>query len=307
MSVATRPMDCIPVADPAPVRNLAGIGFAMLGLFLFAANNVAMKALVGRYPPGEMVMIRSVVSLAYLLPLMRVRDIVAIWRTSRPALHVLRVAISAVEVTCYFTALTVLPLADITVFYLATPIYVTALSTVLLGERVGWRRWAAVIVGFGGVLIALNPSADALSRPALIGFAGGVLFALVVVTTRGLRGTPNRMLVTLQLGAILIASLAMADGRWRLPEWRDLLLLMGVGTISVLGYISFNHSLRIAPASVVSPFQYTSILWAGLFGYAVFGDLPKPSVVLGAAVIVAAGLFILLRERARAAASPRHT
>jgi drug/metabolite transporter (DMT)-like permease len=278
-----------------PVGHLRGIGFALLGLFLFAMTNAAMKWVMATYPVSEALAARSAVTLLYLAPLVRVSDVVELRR--RLPRHLLRMMTSALEMTCFFTAVTALPLADASVFYLATPIYVTALSPWLLGETVGWRRWVAVIVGFLGVLIALHPSREALSAPALVALCGGMLFAVVVIMTRGLRGTSNRMLIATQIGAVLLVALARAGSDWVVPTFWDAALMVATGTVSLLAYAAFNHSLRVTPASVVAPFQYSSIIWAMLSGYMIFGEIPGAATLMGAAVIVGAGLFILWRER----------
>ena len=116
----------------------------------------------------------------------------------RPGLQALRALLSTVEVAAFFWAVAYLPLADVVTFYLAGPIYVTALSVILLGEHVGWRRWTAVIVGFIGVLIALRPSAASFAWPALITLAGSVFFALLMIITRMVRGTSDAVLVGTQ-------------------------------------------------------------------------------------------------------------
>ncbi len=240
--------------EPAPgpsapsTGHLKGIGFALLGLFLFAANNALMKSVVARFPVSEALAIRSAVSIVWLLPLLRAADLATVRRT-RPGLHALRALISAGEMTCFFVAVSFLPLADVSVLYLATPIYVTALSPFLLKEHVGWRRWAAVLVGFAGVLVALHPDRGTFSAASLVALAGGVLFAFVVITTRGLRATPNRVLIAAQLGGALLVSLAMADRRWHPPGWADCGQLALTGTLSVLGYAAFNRTrLRSARA-----------------------------------------------------------
>jgi S-adenosylmethionine uptake transporter len=246
-----------------------------------------------------MIAFRSVFSLLLLAPFLRVGDFRDALRSSSPSLHLLRMTMSALEMTCFFFAVSVLPLADASTLYLAVPIYVTAMSPFLLGERVGWRRWVAVIVGFAGVLIALQPTREVISPAAMIAVAGAIMFSLVVVTTRKLRGASNTVLIALQLLAALVVSLVLANGSWTAPRWADLAVLLFGSVISVTGYAAFNQSLRVAPASVVTPFQYTSLIWAALFGYFLFDEVPSPATWIGAAVIVGAGLFIFWRERTK--------
>jgi drug/metabolite transporter (DMT)-like permease len=156
-----------------------------------------------------------------------------------------------------------------------------------------------VIVGFAGVLIALQPTREVISPAAMIAVAGAIMFSLVVVTTRKLRGASNTVLIALQLLAALVVSLVLANGSWTAPRWADLAVLLFGSVISVTGYAAFNQSLRVAPASVVTPFQYTSLIWAALFGYFLFDEVPSPATWIGAAVIVGAGLFIFWRERTK--------
>ena len=175
---------------------LAGIGFMLVAVFLFALNSAAGKWLVAKYPVGEFMLIRSSFTLLFLSPFIWHAGRAAFANAPRPGLQVLRVVLASLEVAMFFWAVSYLPLADTTTFYLAGPIYVTALSVLLLRERVGWRRWTAVLVGFTGVVIALRPSSSSFTLPALIALAGSVIYALVMITTRMLRQTNDIMLMT---------------------------------------------------------------------------------------------------------------
>src|SRR5437868_8606499 len=166
---------------------LVGIGFMLMAVFLFALNSAAGKWLVARYPVGEFMLIRSSFTLLFLGPFIWHAGRAAFANVPRPGLQVPRVVLSALEVAMFFWAVSYLPLADTVTFYLAGPIYVTALSVVLLREHVGWRRFTAVLVGFLGVLLALRPSAATLTLPACIALLGSVFFALLMIVTRQLR------------------------------------------------------------------------------------------------------------------------
>ena len=194
-------------------------------------------------------------------------------------------------------------------FYLAGPIYVTALSVVLLGEKVGWRRWIAVIVGFIGVLLALRPSAASLTLPALIALTGSLFFALLMIATRLLRDTPNTVLIAGQLGGTLLFGAVLAPFGWVTPSPRDLALLSLFGVFSIIALACVNRSLKLAAASVVAPYQYTLIVWAIVLGYWVFADVPDGFTLAGAVIIVIAGLYIFWREQSKGdeqAAPPLH-
>ena len=170
-----------------------------------------------------------------------------------------------------------LPLADAITFYLAGPIYVTALSALLLKEQVGWRRWAAVLVGFLGVVIALRPSAASLTLPALIALAGSVCFALLMIVTRMLRDTHDTVLMSTQMASTFAFGAVAAPLSWVTPSLYDLMFLSGFGAVSVVALFSINRSLKLAPASVVVPYQYTMLVWAILLGYWCSATCPTAS------------------------------
>jgi len=174
-----------------PVRGnvLAGIGFMLLSVMLFSLSGAIGKWLVAAYPIGQTLLIRSVVALVLLAPFLWRAGLVAFTTAPRPLLQVLRATISTIEIVCFFWSVAYLPLADVITFYLAVPIYVTALAPFALNENVGWRRWAAVLIGFAGVLLALKPSTAALTAPALVALAGSLLYAVSLIITRVLRNT----------------------------------------------------------------------------------------------------------------------
>jgi drug/metabolite transporter (DMT)-like permease len=276
---------------------VAGIGLMLAGVFLFSVNDVLGKWLVATYAVGQILLIRSAAALLLLAPLIWRIGATAYAQIRRPGLQALRVTFGTLEVALFYWAVTYLPLADVVTYYLAGPIYVTALSALLLREHVGWRRWAAVLVGFGGVLIALQPTPATLSWPALIALGGSVLYALLLVTTRSLRGTPDVVMVSTQIAGNFAFGLATAGFGWVTPSARDFLLLGLLGVVAMGALTCINRSLRLAPASVVVPYQYTMIVWAVIFGYLVFGDAVQPHTIAGAVIIVAAGIFIFVREQ----------
>jgi drug/metabolite transporter (DMT)-like permease len=212
-------------------------------------------------------------------------------------LQILRLLLATAEVVMFFWAVRYLPLADIVTFYLAGPIYVTALSAIFLGEKVGRRRWTAVVVGFVGVLIALQPSPATFSLPALIALTGSASYALLMIVTRYLRGTSDIVMASGQITTTVMFGAATASVGWVTPSLLDFFLMVWLGVIATFGLMSVNRSLKLAPASVVVPYQYTMIIWAVIFGYSVFGDQPQIHTLIGAAIIVAAGLYIFWREQ----------
>ncbi|GGC46480.1 DMT family transporter [Chelatococcus reniformis] len=278
--------------------HATGILFMLAGVFLFAINDVAAKWLLGSYGIGQVILIRTVVAMAILAPLL-VRAGLAPWRTApKPGLQVLRALFSTLEIVLFYAAVIYLPVADAVTFYLASPIYVTILAALLLGERGDLVRWLAVAAGFVGVLIAMEPSRASISWPAVIVILGSLIFSGLMILTRYLRGTSDLVLVTsTNIGLLLVGVLALPFGGWVTPPSGDLLLLAGVGVIALAAHMSVNRSLKFAPASTVVPYQYLLIVWALIFGYLVFGDQPRLATLAGAVLIIAAGLVIFVREQ----------
>jgi drug/metabolite transporter (DMT)-like permease len=283
--------------------RLAGIALMLVAVCMFAFGDTLGKYIVATYSVGQLMLLRACAALALLAP--------SIWRQrhefrriERPWLQLLRILLSTFEIAAFFLATVYLPLADVVTYYLATPIFVTALSAIFLREQVGWRRWSAILVGFCGVLIALRPSAQTISWPAMIALAGSLAFSCSLLTTRMLRATPDIVLASAQFAGGLIFGFVVAPIGWVTPSWGSLGLFFAAGAISVCALLCVNRSLKLAPASTVVPYQYTMILWAVMFGYVVFGDVPSLPMALGAIIIIGAGLYIFLRERALGRVEP---
>jgi drug/metabolite transporter (DMT)-like permease len=276
--------------------RLAGIGLMLLSISMFSFGDALGKYMVATYSVGQLLWLRACAALVVLLPM--------VWRQrakfaslERPWLQLLRVVLSTLEVAAFFLATVYLPLADVVTYYLACPIIVTALSAIVLREPVGWRRWSAILIGFCGVLIALRPSSQTVSWPALIALGGSTSFAVLMLITRMLRATPDIVLASSQFIGTFLLGAAMSPFGWVTPSFASLGLFAAAGCISVSALLCVNRSLKLAPASVVVPYQYSMIVWAVMFGYLVFGDVPSAATIAGAAIIIGAGFYIYLRER----------
>jgi drug/metabolite transporter (DMT)-like permease len=290
-------MSVLRLASGLNNATLIGIGLALFSVFLFTINNALGKLTVATLPIGEFMFLRSLVSIVWLAPFC--------WRAGRaqfraapkPGLQLLRVVTSIAEIATFYWAARHLPLADILIFWLAAPIYVTALSALLLGEKVGWRRWTAVLVGFFGVILVMRPSAASITWPALVGFLGGVLFAGGIMLTRFLRDTADIVLLTINVSGLLLAGLVTLPFAFAIPTPRESAILLAMGTFAVIGSLYFIRALRLAPASVIAPYKNTALVWGALSGYLIFGEVPDMIAIVGAAIIVGASLYIFLRER----------
>src|SRR6195952_4025383 len=276
--------------------RLAGIALMLVGVSMFAFGDALGKVLVATYPVSELLLLRAAVPLAILLTLI-CRQRAVLPRLERPWLQLLRMGLSTAEVAAFFVAVVYLPLADVITYYLACPIFVTALSAIILREHVGWRRWSAVVVGFCGVLIALQPSAQTISWPAMIALGGSLSFALLMLITRSLRATPDIVLAATQFAGTLVFGAVLAPFGWITPNPATLAFFILAGCVSVCALLCVNRALKLARASVVVPYQYSMIVWAVIYGYLVFGDVPSAATIVGAAIIIAAGLYIFMREQ----------
>ncbi|MFN3937531.1 MAG: DMT family transporter [Gemmobacter sp.] len=285
-------------AGPSRLSPAAlGILVMLAAMFLFSLNDAMGKWLVATYTVGQVLLIRSAAALVVLAPFLRGAPVM---RIERPGLQAVRAAFTTAEVFCFYWAVQFLPLADVMTYWLAAPIYVAAAAPFLLGERVGPLRWTAIAIGFVGVLIALEPFGGGSGHlgATVVALIGSGCFAALMLSGRALRGTPDQTLVFWQTMGALIAGAVLAPFGWVKPTLLDFGLLALLGIVAMAAHVMVNRALKLADAAVVAPFQYTLLLWAVILGWIFFGDVPRPMMLAGAAVIVAAGLFIFFRERA---------
>lgn len=275
---------------------LAGMLLMLFGDFLFSLNDAMGKWLVASFSVGQVLVIRSFGAFLILAPMIARQDKAALFRLEQPSLQLLRVVMATVDVALFYAAVTYLPLADVMTFYMAGPIYVAAISHFFLGERIGWRRWLAVLVGFIGVLIALRPSAAMFSWPSFFGLGGSLAFALTLVLGRRLRQTGDATLVAWQTIGALAAGLVLSIGNWRSVSVLDIGAMLALGIVAGSAHMLITRSLKLAPASLLAPLQYSLLIWAIVLGFVFFGDIPDAQIIIGSVIIVLAGLFIFHRK-----------
>lgn len=274
---------------------LIGIALMLAGCFMFALNDAIGKWMVASFSVGQVLVIRSVGAFFVLGPMLSRQPLSALYRVDRPSLHVLRVIFATADTALFYAAVVYLPLADVMTFYMAGPIYVTALSHFLLHERIGWRRWVAVLIGFIGVVIALRPSSQMLSWPSIFALTGSLSLSISMMLNRVLRSTSDATLVTWQTFGALIGGALLTIGAWRSFTIGELIAMLLLGVVACVAHLLMTRSLKLASASVLAPLQYTLLLWAIVFGWAFFGDFPDVQTLIGASIIVIAGLFIFHR------------
>lgn len=297
--------DAVSAVSPA-----AGILLALAAFALFTGMDVAIKLLGGRYHLLQVLFLNALFALATVLVVGALRVGPRRMRTSRARLHALRWFVSVGSAAALFWCFPRMPLADVYAIVFTAPLLITALSVPLLGERVGWRRWTAVAVGFGGVLVILDPGGGVLSAPALVALLAAVCHALNMImvrliAARGGADEPVEMLGVVAHALTVAAAAGLMPLVWVTPSPPDLALFAAAGIIAGSGFMLLALAFRSAPAATVAPFQYSQMLYGVLAGLLVFGDAPGPRVLLGATIVAASGLYVLARERRRTAPAAR--
>jgi drug/metabolite transporter (DMT)-like permease len=221
-------------------------------------------------------------------------------RTRRFWLQSARSLLLVVEIGLFILTITVLPLAEVHAILAVTPLLVTALSVPLLGERVGMRRWSAIGVAFVGMLIILRPGFGAVHPMALVALLCALMFALYQILTRIVSRDDPPMTTLFYTALVGVIGLTMVGPfYWTPPDLFGWLLFGLVALLGASGHFLLIKALQLAPASVLQPYSYTTLIWATLVGFAAFGNLPDLATVAGGAVIAASGIYTFARERAR--------
>lgn len=258
--------------------------------------------------PGQVTFYRFFFQLVCMLPLLATVAGRSAFSAKRPWMNLLRGALHGAASLLFFAAVKYMPLADVFAIYFVEPFMLTALSALFLGDKVGWRRWLAIVIGFVGAMIVIQPSFEIFGLKALLPVACAFLFALYLFMNRavGEADSPMTMQVMAGVGGTLFmsvtllagASAAIADFEPSLPaSTLGLVLLLILGSISGYAHMLVVRAFRLAPLSLLAPFQYFEIISATVLGYAIFGDFPNLSKWIGIAIIVSSGLFIIWRER----------
>jgi drug/metabolite transporter (DMT)-like permease len=280
------------------------VAFILTSSALFAALNAVVKLLSARLGPLEIAFFRQFFSLVPVSILLARQGGLAMLRTQRPVGHLFRGLIGNAAMIVFFLSVAWLPLADATALSFSSPLFVTALAAPLLGEAVGVVRWCAVAVGFVGVVVITNPSGGLFSHGesagAALGVVAGFMSALMMITIRQLGRTepPVRTVFFFATIGSVVFGLILPFF-WVHPTGWEWLGLAGVGLLGGLSQLTMTQAYRHAPAATLAPFNYISIVWSTIFGYALWGDLPSMRVVTGAGIVITSGLFIVYRETRR--------
>ncbi len=274
-----------------------GIVYMIGATIVFAASSAASKWLVASYPIGEVLFTRTAVALVTCALFILPQTGLAVFRTQRLRHHVMRSVSQGFSQTFLLIAFSLMPLAGAIAINFSAPLFTTLVSALLLKEAVGPARWAALLVGFCGVLIVANPGTETFQIGAAFALANAVLYGSVTVGVRGMTATESAETLTLYQLALLTALFAlMLPLGWAAPTSVDAGWIIFSGVSNAVGQYWWTRALHLAPASAVAPFFYLSLVWASILGFAIWGEVPTLPLVIGSAVVVASGLFLLWRE-----------
>jgi drug/metabolite transporter (DMT)-like permease len=300
-------------------QALTGILFAAGGALIFSVNDVAIKFLSDDYALHQVILIRAFVAMTFLLTVIHLSK--RGWSqvaTSRPGTHLLRVGIVMVSNVTFFVGLAAMDLADAVAVAYVSPIVITLLSIVFLGEKVGPRRWAAVVVGMVGVVVMLRPGAGVIQPAAILVLVSAVLYASGNLLARHMGGTESAMTLSfyVQAGFIVISTamgLWVGDGHlatddklwaflfrpWIWPPLADWPVFLATGLSVGIGGLMVTQAYRTSEAGLIAPFEYVGMPAAIFWGLVVFGTFPDAVSWVGIALICGSGLYVIWRETVR--------
>jgi len=282
-------------------RPVLGIGCKLAATLLFAVMFAAIRWLGPLFPVGEIVFFRSVLGAVVVVSAALATGGPSLLVTSNIRSHALRSSAGTIAMFCNFAAYTLLPLADATAIGFAAPLFVVMMAALFLAERVHVIRWSAVVLGFAGVILIAGPEAG-LSRSAFYGalfaLSGAALQGIAMILIRRMSAYEHSITIAFyfMLTSAAVSVLTAWSG-WQLPHASEWAVLLLTGIAGGIGQLFLSFSYRYSEASVLAPFDYAAMIWAVILGYFVFGELPAPQVWIGGAIVIAAGLLILWRER----------
>lgn len=281
-------------------RATAGIVCVSTGILLFSTYNALGKWLAADYSPWQIMFFRGFFGLIPALVYGLAVEGGRVLRSRHPRLQVLRAALGFGSNLFFIFAYREMPLADAVAIGYAAPIFIVILSVPLLSERVGPQRAWAALVGFAGVIMISPPGAGLFSAGTLYALAGTFCYALLIISTRRL-GAFDRALCTVVYSTAIysLASAVPMAQVWVTPDLFDFMLLAATGLLGGTGMLLFAQAYRYTQASVLAPFDYAAILWAALFGFLIWGDVPGAMATAGMVVIAGSGLFLMRHERLR--------
>jgi len=275
---------------------LKGVAYMALAGFLVALMHVLVREISKNVHPIEIAFFRNVTGFVMLLPFLLRQDRTH-WKSKQPKLQLFRAVIGACALMSWFTCLSMLPVADATAISFVTVLFVTVGAALFLGEKVGIRRWAAIIVGFVGTLIIIRPGSGIFGAGALVALGSTVFWATALLCVKVLSRTDSSVTMVFYANVYFtVFSFIPALFFWTWPTPEQLGLMVVVGVMATLGHLCMATALRTTEATIVAPVDYTRMLWAAGVGYMVFGEFPDVWTWVGGTVIFLSTVYITYRE-----------
>ena len=280
-------------------NSALGVLLMSLAAFLWVLHDAISKWLMQDYSIYQVLLLRTVFSLLPILIVVRREGGYTRLRNSRIWVCLGRGCLAVTCFVLFLAALPLMPLTDIFAIVMSAPLLISALSALVLKEPVGFRRWVAVLVGFSAVLVMVQPRGDVSSLGASLVVGSVVVYAFAMILTRRLGSTESAGAMTFYSALVFLAvGLIAAPFTWIQPTPIGMLLMAATGLLAGSAQYCLTEAFRIAPPSVVAPFEYSSLLWAMLLGFLVWGDVPTTLVLVSAAVVIVSGIYVLHDERA---------
>lgn len=279
--------------------RLGPIGLMLGSVVMFSFMDTIAKYLIADYPTGQVIWARYTGHMLLLLVLFGPVRFANNMKTTRPGVQIARGMLLVGATLGNFLALRYLQLTETISIFFTGPMFVAILSILILGERVGPRRWAAIFCGFAGALIVTRPGLGGLHWSVVFAFGSAISYALYAIFTRMLAGIDSAetsLIYTAIVGMVVTTPFAFAGATWP-KETLDWVLFPAMGLVGAVGHYLLILAHNRAPASVLSPFSYTAIIWMTVWGFLVFDDIPRWTTALGAAIVIGSSLYMLIRER----------
>lgn len=297
---------------------LNGIFLLVFALFLFSLQDITIKYFSNQYSVLQIVFIRGVIAVSLMWLLARKTSGIAQLSSKKPYLALARGLFGFCSYTTYYLAVASLPLAEVVAIVFTAPLFVTAMSALLLREKVGMRRWSAVFAGFIGVLIIVGPSGEFGSLAVILAFTASITYASQTIITRylGSHDTPlsiafnalvvftaaSALLSLMLLGGLISVtsshpSLVFFARDWAFPEALDLSLMIFLGFNGAVAFYCMSKAYCVAPASTIAPFEFTYVIWAVVFGYLLWSEIPRTTTLIGLFILIGSSIYIWNRER----------
>ena len=280
----------------AQSNNFKAIIAIIIAVFSVTLMSVQAKLIGIDYHPTQITFARGIIVLIFLSPLIYKLGGINFLKTKKPALHFFRSIAGLVGNLMFFFAFQRLPVADVTVISQAVPIFSCILAIFFLKEIIGWRRWAAILIGFFGVIIAINPTGE-IALASIYALVATLMWSITIIFLRLLGTTehPVKTVFYFMLISVIITSL-FQPFLWKQPSLDVILLFFGLGTTAFMTQILMTYALQKAPASIVSPFNYSGIVWAIVFDYMIWNSTPVMTTIIGGIIITITGIYIFRRE-----------